>query len=340
MDHPLKPAELERLEQILAVGGKQFEVRECPSAEAPGSPSLPVYAIALGNPSTEVPAVGFFAGVHGLERIGTQVVLAFLQSLVARLSWDVTLHRQLASVRLVFMPLVNPGGMLRGTRANPQGVDLMRNAPVDAQDPVPFLVGGQRMSPGLPWYRGVAGAAMELESQALCAVVERELLSRPFSIVLDCHSGFGMRDRLWFPYAGRRAPFGQLAQLHAFHDVFERSNEHHPYEFEPQSKQYLTHGDLWDHLSSRCAAGRVFLPLTLEMGSWLWIKKNPRQLFSPAGLFNPLIAHRERRVLRRHLPLLDFVIRAAAGSARWLPEGDAVELHRRAAIARWYSARP
>ena len=23
-----------------------------------------------------------------------------------------------------------------------------------------------------------------------------------------------------------------------------------------------------------------FLPLTLEMGSWIWVKKNPRQLFS------------------------------------------------------------
>jgi hypothetical protein len=24
----------------------------------------------------------------------------------------------------------------------------------------------------------------------------------------------------------------------------------------------------------------LFLPMTLELGSWLWIKKNPRQLFS------------------------------------------------------------
>ena len=48
-----------------------------------------------------------------------------------------------------------------------------------------------------------------------------------------------------------------------------------------------------------------FLPLTLEMGSWLWVKKNPRQLFSRHGIFNPLIEHRQQRVLRRHLALLD-----------------------------------
>jgi hypothetical protein len=82
--------------------------------------------------------------------------------------------------------------------------------------------------------------------------------------------------------------------------------------------------------------GSVFLPLTLEMGSWLWVKKNPRQLFSREGIFNPLIAHRQQRVLRRHLPLLDFTLRAAAASARWLPGPDAQQRHRSAAQARWY----
>ena len=42
----------------------------------------------------------------------------------------------------------------------------------------------------------------------------------------------------------------------------------------------------------------------MEMGSWTWVKKNPRQFFSLLGIFNPLIQHRQLRVLRRHLPLL------------------------------------
>ena len=88
-----------------------------------------------------------------------------------RLQWDATLHSQLESVRLLFMPIVNPGGMLMGTRANPQGIDLMRNAPVDAVDKVPFLVGGQRISASLPWYRGRLDAPMEAENLALCTEV-------------------------------------------------------------------------------------------------------------------------------------------------------------------------
>lgn len=139
--------ELQELERIIALGGSRLEVT---SVAASGAGGLPVYMIALGNKSPEAGGVGFFGGVHGLERIGAQVVIAFLGGLVARLPWDSTLQRQLEHVRLVFMPLVNPGGMLRHTRANVNGVDLMRNAPVDAQDAVPFLVGGQRISAGLP----------------------------------------------------------------------------------------------------------------------------------------------------------------------------------------------
>ena len=65
---------------------------------------FPVHVVALGNPSPDVPVAGFFGGFHGLERIGTAVVLAYLRSLVGRLHWDSVLHRQLESVRLVFMP--------------------------------------------------------------------------------------------------------------------------------------------------------------------------------------------------------------------------------------------
>jgi len=329
--------ELDQLERVIAAAGAGLDVEVACTVMHEQRP-LPVYALALGNRSPDVPAVGFIGGVHGLERIGSRVVIAWLESLVMRLRWDEALHGMLQQVRLVFVPLVNPAGMARGTRANAQGVDLMRNAPVDALDPVPFLVGGQRISPGLPWYRGRRDAAMEAESAALCAVVERELQARPFSLALDCHSGFGMRDRLWFPYAHVRTPIRHLAELHALHEAFSESHVHHPYVFEPQSRQYLAHGDLWDHLYRQaCAQGdRLFLPLTLEMGSWLWVKKNPRQLFSRGGIFNPLIEHREQRVLRRHVPLLEFAVRAAIGWHRWVPRGAERDRHHRLALTRWY----
>jgi hypothetical protein len=327
--------ELEELERVLALGGSRLACHVACEVEHRGR-RLPVHAITLGNPDPGLPAVGYFGGVHGLERIGTRVVTAFLHSLVMRLAWDRSLQQLLQQVRLVFMPLVNPGGMACDTRANPRGVDLMRNSPVEASDAVAPLLGGHRFSARLPWYRGAPGAAMEQESAALCEWVARELHGRPFSLALDCHSGFGMRDRIWFPFAHRRAPFEALPELHALHRIFEQSHPHHNYVFEPQSRQYLAHGDLWDHLVLQAPAGSVFLPLTLEMGSWLWVKKNPRQLFTRHGIFNPLIAHRERRVLRGHLPLLDFVLRAAAGHQLWRPAEGVREAHRQAGQALWY----
>jgi hypothetical protein len=80
----------------------------------------------------------------------------------------------------------------------------------------------------------------------------------------------------------------------------------------------------------------VFLPLTLEMGSWLWVKKNPRQLFSRHGMFNPLIEHRQQRVLRQHQVLLEFLSRAASGFGRWLPTTQAREQHHAQALQDWY----
>jgi hypothetical protein len=330
--------ELEALESIIERGGPALEVKVLQQVSAPGNGPLPIHAICLGNPSPEVPAIGFFGGVHGLERIGTEVVMAYLRSVVHRLQWDQPFRQQLETVRLVFVPIVNPGGMWLGTRANPSGVDLMRNAPVEAVDRVPFLVGGQRISSGLPWYRGKAGAALEPESQALCDVVHAELLSRRFSLAIDCHSGFGARDRLWFPYAHSSEPIAHLAEMHALKEIFFQTYSQHQYVFEPQSLQYLAHGDLWDHLylQSLQDPQRVFLPLTLEMGSWLWIKKNPRQLFSRLGIFNPLIEHRQQRVLRRHISLLDFLARAAASQALWLPQGEARAAHQGQALQEWY----
>jgi hypothetical protein len=214
---------------------------------------------------------------------------------------------------------------------------------VDAREPVPFLLGGQRLSATLPWYRGPEGAAMQEESYALCQVVEHELLNSPFSAAIDCHSGFGVRDRIWFPYAHTCEPITHLAEMHALHRIFDQTHVHHPYVFEPQSLQYLAHGDLWDHLylqSRERSPERVFLPLTLEMGSWIWVKKNPRQMFSRHGIFNPLIAHRQQRVLRRHTAMLDFMARAVASYERWQLDEHERDLHHRQALARWYPAIP
>jgi hypothetical protein len=338
VDSPELP-ELIELQALRAQAGGMLEERLLCEASV-GARRFPVHAYVMGSDRPDAPCVGFFGGVHGLERIGAEVVIAFLRSLVMRLPWDDTLHRQLERVRLVFVPLVNPGGLWLGTRANPNGVDLMRNAPVQSDARVPYLVGGQRLSSALPWYRGVEGAPMERESAALCSLVEAEMLPRAFSLTVDCHSGFGVKDRIWFPYAHSPVPIDHLAELHALHSILDESLLHHRYVMEPQSRQYLANGDLWDHLYllSRRRTESIFLPLTLEMGSWLWVKKNPRQLLSRHGIFNPVIQHRQQRVLRRHLGWLDFVTRAACSHPRWLPRGEQREAHRLNALARWYGS--
>jgi hypothetical protein len=57
-----------------------------------------------------------------------------------------------------------------------------------------------------------------------------------------------MRDRIWLPHACTRTPTRVLPELHALTVLYEACQPHHPYRFEPQSAQYLAHGDLWDHL--------------------------------------------------------------------------------------------
>ncbi|MCF8197193.1 MAG: DUF2817 domain-containing protein [Sulfuritalea sp.] len=329
--------ELDELERVIAAGGSRLEDSTLCEIDC-GTRRLPVRAIAIGNPAADAPAIGIFGGVHGLEAIGAQVAIAFLQSIVNRLRWDTTLHRQMENLRLVFVPAVNPGGMWRRTRANPNGIDLMRNAPLESHGKVPFLIGGHRFGPRLPWYRGPESGPVETETEALCRIVEGELLSHRFSIAIDCHSGFGVSDRIWFPHAHTVMPIPHLAEMHALMEILDQTHSHHRYLFEPQSRQYLAHGDLWDYLYLRALEDgrRIFLPLTLEMGSWLWVKKNPRQLFSRHGMFNPLIEHRRQRVLRRHLSWLDFMTRAASGHALWLPLGEQRDRHLYSAMHRWY----
>jgi hypothetical protein len=331
--------ELDELRLLIQRGGSALR-SEVVCEVRTARETLPVYCLELGSTARDAPAVGFFGGVHGVERIGTQVVLAYLHTLVERLRWDETLTHVLERVRLVFVPLVNPGGMLRRTRANPAGVDLMRNAPIDAEGKVPLLLGGQRLSSALPWYRGRAGEPLQPEAAALCRVVEERLMTQPFSLALDCHSGFGTSNHVWFPYAHSHRPIDCLAELYALRTLFRSTHPHHRnYIIEPQSRRYTTHGDLWDYLYDlgRARAPNLFMPLTLEMGSWLWIKKNPLQLFGRLGLFNPVETHRMLRILRQHLVLFDFLVRAALSHARWRPrEEERADLFV-SAVAYWLS---
>ncbi len=306
-----------------------------------GAETFPIYTLALGSKDPSAPTLALVGGVHGQEKIGTQVVLSFLETLTELLLWDTMVHEYLARCRIVLMPIVNPVGMFLLTRHNGNRVDIMRNSPLESPEAIPFL-GGQRLSPYIPWYQGKRGAPMEVESQALCDFVRREVFPSRASIALDCHSGYGAVDRLWFPYAHSTRPYPDLAEAFALKSLLDNTYPNHVYRMEPSAQGYTISGDIWDYLyeeqRKEFGKDKRFIPITLEMGSWVWLKKNPAQLFSAMGIFNPMHLHRHKRILRRHIPLLDFFQRAVISPDTWAfpTEEERTELQK-GAVDCWYS---
>lgn len=294
--------------------------------------------MSFGSQSPTAPVLALFGGVHGLERIGSQVVLSLMRSFGERLLWDASLKETLTHIRILYFPMINPIGIYKRKRANPNGVDLMRNAPIEADSKPAPLLGGHRIGNWLPWYRG---EQLEPENQAVIRFCQEQMFNSTAIVAVDFHSGFGSSDQLWLPYAGSKAPFPNLAEAHALLSSFERTYPHHFYKIEPQSLNYTTHGDLWDYiykLYREQNPNGTLLPLTLEMGSWLWIRKNPVQFFSALGPFNPIKPHRRKRILRRHMTLFDFLIRAVRSPQFWTaltPEQK--EKQQNLAQNRWYS---
>jgi hypothetical protein len=329
---------LESLLEILHGKARIAELARVPL----GTETFPIYSVALGSTDPAAPTLALVGGVHGQEKIGSQVVLSHLETVAELLQWDSVLQHFLERSRIVFLPIVNPVGMFLLRRSNGNRVDLMRNGPLQGRGRSTFLLGGQRISPFLPWYQGKAGAPMEVESQVLCDFIRKEVFPARVSIALDCHSGYGTVDRLWFPYSYSVGPFPDLAETYALKELLDSTYPNHVYHMEPGAKAYTINGDLWDYLyeehRSEARGERRFLPLTLEMGSWLWLKKNPVQLFSAMGLFHPGHLHRHKRVLRRHITLLDFLHRSVISPQNWAFLSDAQRAEaQKEAVNHWYN---
>lgn len=290
-----------------------FNLHEVSRVDDVAIQSFEIVAPSKLNDKT-LPVLGIIAGVHGIEAVGVKVVRSFVEHLVEQLSWNEFLRTLFERVRIVGLPIVNPIGFRNGTRCNGRGVDLMRNAPVECENSL-FLIGGQKWSPRLPYFRGFG--ELEPEAQALISFVENVKAQAPFSLFLDVHSGFGTTDYLWTPYAKEQQLPRDWPHFVKVKALLDSTLKHHMYKFEPQFKTYCTHGDLWDymydrHLASNSQNGPLFLPMTLEIGSWNWLKKSPYMAFRLRNFFNPVHSHRKRRVLRRHRPFLDFLLQMTA----------------------------
>jgi hypothetical protein len=339
--------EMKVLEKLINAFGDRARVKELATVEF-SQLSFPLHSVTVGSTNPADPCLALFGGVHGLEKIGSEVVLSYMELILELMQWDEMFQERLKKSRIVFMPIVNPIGVVLRSRANGNGIDLMRNSPLDAQTgPINPVFSGHRISNKLPWYRGELGKAMEVEAQAMIKLVEDEVFPSSLSICVDVHSGFGAQDRFWFPFAHSQEPFPNLAEVTSLKDMFDKTYPHHFYIIEPVSRNYLINGDLWDYMylnyqktqQSKKTPG-LFLPWTLEMGSWMWLRKNPRQLFNPFGLFHPIQPHRHHRIMRRHITLLDFLHRSILSPKSWLGsiEENRSELEQKAKEL-WYSSK-
>lgn len=303
-----------------------------------GGELFPIHCLELGCSKRSAPTLTFVAGVHGDDRAGTQLIVAYIEALESSLDWDEVMSHLLETVRLVFIPLINPVGMALGQRANGHGVTLTRNAPVQAEGPDRWyrLERGQQLSAWLPWFRGSADSAMEAELHALCAHVRRDLFSSRLAVTVEVRARRAGPDRICFPYARSKYLFPGAPEVMALKQMMRQSWVNHPYRLEPQSHLGTYHGDLWDYLYDDHlyrAPKQTFLPFVFEpklprASTW-------RSLPALAGRFGatqPVATH-----LRRHQPCFDFFLRAVYSHHTWLPraERERAALLRQAQL-RWH----
>lgn len=288
---------------------------------------FPLYALEIGTKKAikEHP-VALVAGVHGLETIGISILLDSLFYMLQKNSSGYLPQISQGKIGIIVLPIVNPGGVAIWSRSNPHGVDLMRNSGWNAETALPFF-GGQRWSPHLPYYRG---DCIEKETRALYKFVISYLFQQKETIVpvVDIHSGFGVRNRVWWPYARSKKECRDHALYEhiAAHLKDERGHDEHI--FEKQSDSYTVHGDLWDRLyayyqkrterfhlkrSSRRKNKEAarFLPFTLEIGTWHeltpWRMLKKKRIFNPPQNIRRIVIESQRTFLR------DFVLLAAQG---------------------------
>lgn len=313
------PTEFEIVDKLYVKLKKFGQVNELATVNFKNR-DYPIHGFVLGSEDKSAPTFGLFSGVHGLERVGVHVTTNFLMQFLTQMEWNKSLREMMKDVRLVGIPIINPVGTHISRRANGNNVDLMRNA--DVHDPsqkyLP-LVSGHKISPHLPWYQGDPHN-MEVETKALIDFVRKEMFPSKFSMSLDVHSGFGMRDRLWYPYSHtRKLPPDELL-IQKFIETLDQSLPFNVYKIERQTDSYLINGDPWDFLyieAHNTLKDRTYIPWCLELGSWTWLRKNPKQFFKRTGLFNPEVLHRYKRIMRRHTNLFDFFLRTSLHHNHW-----------------------
>ena len=159
------------------------------------------------DPDPTAPVLGLFGGVHGLERIGSQVVLSLMNTFFANDFMGQSYSRDFRKMRLFYAFDQSPGEFFIKREAILRGVDLMRNAPVDAEGKSTWLVGRSPPVHQTSMVQRSTGRRIASRIQSPAWSLPPKFFQSSRVLTVDFHSGFGNIDRLWLPYAKSTRPF-------------------------------------------------------------------------------------------------------------------------------------
>jgi len=91
--------ELEQLERIIERFGDKAHTQIIERIHYKGR-EFPIHCITLGSTQPDVPVMAFFGGVHGLEKIGSEVILSYMETISQLLDWDEEFLNRLEKSRL------------------------------------------------------------------------------------------------------------------------------------------------------------------------------------------------------------------------------------------------
>ena len=252
--------------------------------------AMPIHALRFGAADPTLAALLVTGGVHGLERIGTTSRSRFSRRSSRASSGTrccTSCSRACASSSC---RCVNPVGMARGSRANGSGVDLMRNAPAAS-----LRWHAARRRPALlvaaALVHGRRRARWSPNRRPCVRLVERELFASPLAIAarpalgLRPHRSALVSVRAHARAAARSRPRSTRSSALLDDDAAEPrlSRSSRP---RASTRSAATSGTT-STIAGAARAAASLISLTLEMGSWSWVRKNPLQGLSSARPVQP-----------------------------------------------------
>lgn len=305
---------------------------------------FPLTSFRFGENSSQASKIIFVSGLNGQDKLAIHLVLAYLKNIIRISSRDNSFAKRFKQFQLIFYPLANPTGMFTQRKTNENGVDLTRNAPIDAGRLALPLFSGQRISSRLPWYRGSKRSSMEVETSTLCQFISEESESSELTLVLDVRSSLGSSDNILFPYSCNSNVIPDAHHILALKKILDCYIPSNQFQFEPAHKRSIIHGDLWDFLYSRHHSQSnkgLFIPLRLEIGNIPWLRRSPKQALQLVGIASPVEQAALKAIQQPYTHLFDFLLQAVSSEQhRWakLSKGENYHLKRKAR-QKWYPER-